>query len=286
MRTHPLLVPHALVAGLIALIACSNDSPTAPSEQAARPPTAVLQLAGGDAYVAGRVLVEFKPGANETAIANSHGAAMGRRYLRKIRLLHVTNGQEMQIVHALRKRADVVFAEPDYIRTIDIGCPLCSVPTDALFGQKWDLDNDGTVRSETGGVLASTGQVDADMDWLEVYDHLGPQFSGSARIAILDTGIRDTHQDIVGRVAVQFDFVNQDPDAADDQGHGTHVAGIAGARGNNAIGVSGVAYGANIDFAIGKVCKVTLISAECASTDIIDGIDWAVLNGANVINMS
>ncbi len=286
MRTHPLLVPHALVAGLIALIACSEDSPTAPSDQTVRPPAAVLRASSGDAYVAGRVLVEFKPGANETAIANSQGAAMGRRYLRKIRMLHVTNGQEMRIVQALRRRADVVFAEPDYIRTIDIGCPSCSVPTDALFGQKWDLDNDGTVRSETGGVLANTGQVDADMDWLEAYDHLGPQFSGSARIAILDTGIRATHQDIVGRVAVQFDFVNQDPDAADDQGHGTHVAGIAGARGNNAIGVSGVAYGANIDFAIAKVCRVTVISAECASSDIIDGIDWAVLNGANVINMS
>ncbi len=286
MRTHPLLVPHALVAGLIALIACSNDSPTAPNEQTARPPTPVLQPASGDAYVPGRVLVEFKPGANETAIANSQGAAMGRRYLRKIRLLHVTNGQEMRIVQALRQRPDVVFAEPDYIRTIDIGCPLCSVPTDALFGQKWDLDNDGTVRSATGSLLANTGQVDADMDWLEAYDHLGPQFSGSARIAILDTGIRATHQDIVGRVAVQFDFVNNDSDAADDQGHGTHVAGIAGARGNNAIGVSGVAYGANIDFAIGKVCAVTVISATCASTDIIDGIDWAVLNGANVINMS
>jgi hypothetical protein len=198
VRTHPLLVPHALAAGLIALIACSNDSPTAPNEQTVRSPATVLQAASGDAYVPGRVLVEFKPGANETAIANSQGAAMGRRYLRKIRLLHVTNGQEMRIVQALRQRPDVVFAEPDYIRTIDIGCPSCSVPTDALFGQKWDLDNDGTVRSETGGVLANTGQVDADMDWLEAYDHLGPQFSGSARIAILDTGIRDTHQDLVG----------------------------------------------------------------------------------------
>ncbi len=286
LRTHPLLVPHALVAGLIALIACSNDSPTAPGEQPVRPPTAVLQPAGGDVYVPGHVLVEFKAGANEVAIANSQGAAMGRRYLGKIRLLHVTNGDEMRIVGVLRNRSDVVFAEPDYIRTIDIGCPLCSAPSDAHFGHKWDLDNDGTVRSDTGTVLANTGQVDADMDWLEAYDHLGPQFSGSARIAILDTGIRATHEDIVGRVGVQYDFVNQDPDAADDQGHGTHVAGIAGARGNNAVGVSGVAYGANIDFAIGKVCRVTLISAECASTDIIDGIDWAVLNGADVINMS
>jgi PKD repeat protein len=288
VRTHPLLVPHALVAGLIALIACSNDSPTAPNEPAAGPRATVLTPAGGDAYVPGRVLVEFKSGANEAAIANSQGATLGRRFLGKIRMLHVTTGQEMQVAKALSGRGDVVFAEPDYIRTIDIGCPSCSVPTDLDFGMKWDLDNDGTIRSETGTVLANTDQADADMDWLEAYDHLGPQFSGSARIAILDTGIRATHEDIVGRVAVQFNFVNNDPDATDDQGHGTHVAGIAGARGNNAIGVSGVAYGANIDFAIGKVCKVTLmgLSAECASSDIIDGIDWAVLNGANVINMS
>src|SRR4030095_15504859 len=67
----------------------------------------------------------------------------------------------------------------------------------------------------------------------------------------------------------------------DDHGHGSHVAGIAAARGGAA--VPGVAYGANIKLLIGKVCNS---AGTCPSSATAHGIVWAADNGANVINMS
>ncbi len=126
------------------------------------------------------------------------------------------------------------------------------------------------------------------MDWLEAFNQLGAGFSGSARIGILDTGVRATHADLSGRVVAQHDFYNNDPDASDDQGHGTHVAGIAGARGGDATGLSGVAWGSNIGFVVAKVCTPTFfgLNAECPSSALAAGITWAVDQGANVLNIS
>ncbi|MFO8174486.1 MAG: PKD domain-containing protein [Longimicrobiales bacterium] len=114
--------------------------------------------------------------------------------------------------------------------------------------------------------------------------------SGSARIGIMDTGIRADHEELVGRVALQHDFFAGDGDAADDNGHGTHVAGIAAANTNNGIGTAGVAFTGTVDFAIAKVCGETgrgpFSSYGCPLDAIADGIVWAVDNGANVLNLS
>jgi PKD repeat protein len=162
------------------------------------------------------------------------------------------------------------------------------IPGDIYFGLKWDLHNDGDVELTPGSPVATTGAADADIDWLEAFDHLGPSMTGAARIGIMDTGIRRTHEDLAGRVVAEFDFDANDPDASDDQGHGTHVAGISGAAGDNETGLAGVAYGPDIEFVIAKVCHVTLfgLSAECPSSALSAGIRWAADNGANVINIS
>ncbi|MGH7563563.1 MAG: S8 family serine peptidase [Gemmatimonadota bacterium] len=240
-------------------------------------------------YVPGRVLVRFKSGGRGLSVASSHGAVVGARILDDIYVLGVERGREMSTVLALRKDPGVVFAEPDYLRTFgDPLCTDCTIPADAYFGLKWDLNNDGDVEITPGSPLASTGAADADIDWLEAFDHLGPSISGSARIAIMDTGIRRTHEDLAGRVIAEYDFDADDPDATDDQGHGTHVAGISGAAGDNEVGVAGVAYGPNIGFLIAKVCHVTFfgLSAECPSSAVSAGIRWAADNGADVINIS
>ncbi len=102
------------------------------------------------------------------------------------------------------------------------------------------------------------------------------------KVAILDTGIDYSHQDLDGNYKGGYDFVFNDADPFDDSfnSHGTHVAGIVAAE-ENGIGVVGVAPEADL-FAV----KV-LDGAGFGSEDwIIAGIDWAVSNGIEVINLS
>ncbi|MGH7549819.1 MAG: S8 family serine peptidase [Gemmatimonadota bacterium] len=278
-----------LLLAALGAMACSGETaPTAPSESAPPAVNPTRQENTGR-FVPGRVLVRFKSGGRGLSVASSHGAVVGARVLDDIYVLGVERGREMSTALALRKDPGVVFAEPDYLRTFgDPLCTGCSIPADAYFGLKWDLNNDGDVEITPGSPLASTGAADADIDWLEAFDHLGPSVSGSARIAIMDTGIRRTHEDLTGRVIGEYDFDADDSDATDDQGHGTHVAGISGAAGDNEVGVAGVAYGPDIGFLIAKVCHVTFfgLSAECPSSALSAGIRWAADNGANVINIS
>ena len=101
-------------------------------------------------------------------------------------------------------------------------------------------------------------------------------------MAILDTGIDYTHEDLDGNYRGGYDFVFGDDDPFDDSrnSHGTHVAGIIAAE-KNGIGVVGVAPEAEI-YAV----KV-LDGAGFGTEDwIIAGIEWAVSNGVDVINMS
>ncbi|GAB1428792.1 hypothetical protein MASR2M17_22230 [Aminivibrio sp.] len=67
-------------------------------------------------------------------------------------------------------------------------------------------------------------------------------------VAILDTGIAQNHEDLVANLWIGpggthgYDVINGDSDPEDDNGHGTHVAGIIGAVGNSSMGISGVAW--------------------------------------------
>ncbi len=100
-------------------------------------------------------------------------------------------------------------------------------------------------------------------------------------ISILDTGIYNhTEFQTPNRIILQHDFYNNDNNATDDNGHGTHVAGIAAGEGGNG---RGVAANASI-FAV-KVCGATDADG-CPESDIIAGIDWSLQNHAQIISMS
>lgn len=116
--------------------------------------------------------------------------------------------------------------------------------------------------------------------------HVWQQFGitgAGIRIAIIDTGIDYLHPDLGGgfgpghKVVGGYDFVNSDQDPIDDNGHGTHVAGIAAANGV----IKGVAPDANL-----LAVKVLDGFGFGFDSNIIAGIEWAVTNGANIINMS
>ncbi|HYC62024.1 MAG TPA: S8 family serine peptidase [Thermoanaerobaculia bacterium] len=103
------------------------------------------------------------------------------------------------------------------------------------------------------------------------------------KVAIIDTGIDYTHPDLGGcfgvtcKVAGGYDYVNDDGDPADDNGHGTHVAGIVAANGT----VKGVAPGATL-----LAYKVLDSSGYGWTSDIVAALEQAVLDGAKVANLS
>jgi len=107
-------------------------------------------------------------------------------------------------------------------------------------------------------------------------------------VAIIDTGVDYLHPDLQNRMwqnnqgQFGFDFVSNDTNPLDDNGHGTHVAGLAAAQSGNNIGISGV-LGYH-----GKIMAIKALDAEGGGDldAVINGINFAVDNGADVINMS
>ncbi|MDI6817171.1 MAG: S8 family serine peptidase [Actinomycetota bacterium] len=100
-------------------------------------------------------------------------------------------------------------------------------------------------------------------------------------VAVIDTGVDYTHEDLANKVIKGYDFINNDNDPMDDHFHGTHVAGIIAAETNNAIGIAGVAPNAKI-----LAIKVLSRTGEGTDLQISKGIMYAADNGAKVINLS
>jgi len=127
--------------------------------------------------------------------------------------------------------------------------------------------------------VKATGQVQdwgitsvkAPSAWTSSYTGKG------VKVGVIDTGVA-THEDLV--VSGGASFVSYTTSYKDDQGHGTHVAGIIGAK-NNTLGTVGVAPDASL-YAI----KVLDNNGSGNLSDVVSGIDWAIANGMNIINMS
>lgn len=276
-----------LAGSALALAACTDRTPLSPRAELAAPAAAVASVASsdlvpGEDFVAGQVIVRFRPGAARSEIAEAHRARKkDDMLLARTEILSVPVGEELAIAAQLAKNPNVEFAEVDHIAKIEpcATTQSCLLPDGQFFGYKWDLHNTGTVVGQAGA------KADADIDWAEAFDFLGGNsFAGSAVIGILDTGIRSTHQAFVGKILAGRRFLADGQPVtnfADDHSHGSHVAGIAAARGDAA--VPGVAYGTNIKLLVGKVCNS---AGQCPSSATADGIVWATDNGANVINMS
>ncbi|MEO7294801.1 MAG: S8 family serine peptidase, partial [Candidatus Limnocylindria bacterium] len=119
------------------------------------------------------------------------------------------------------------------------------------------------------------------LDRMRVRDAWSLETGGSGVVAVLDTGVQANHQDLAGRVLPGHDFVNNDTNAADDNGHGTWVAGIIAANANDAYGIAGITWS-------DKILPVKIMSREGSgdTADLTSAIVWAANQGATVINMS
>jgi thermitase len=99
-------------------------------------------------------------------------------------------------------------------------------------------------------------------------------------IAILDTGIDRNHEDLENKVVAEINF-SESPSAADFNGHGTHIAGIMAATGNNGLGIIGLAPQSRL-----MNVKAANDDGTVSTAAVTQGIIWAVDHGARVININ
>ena len=100
------------------------------------------------------------------------------------------------------------------------------------------------------------------------------------KVALLDSGLDPDHPDLRGNYRGGYDFVNDDPEPRDDNGHGTEVAGVVAAE-EDGFGLVGVAPRVEL-YAV----KVLGSNARGAISDVIKGIEWAIQHGIKVVNLS
>jgi subtilisin family serine protease len=230
----------------------------------------------GSKYAPGQVLVKFRP----TVSAQSVQTTIGAYESRIVRRIPQINVYQLQIpgsatveemVYVLGQNPDVVYAEPNYTTAITVS------PNDEFFWRQYALYNSGDILAIPGSPQGkSRADIKATAAWEET------KGDGDIVIAVIDTGVDLRHPDLKNKIANSGrDFVNDDFEATDDHGHGTHVAGIAAAETNNSQGIAGVAWNC-------KVLPVKVVDKGGSGlySWLIEGINWAADNGAQVINMS
>lgn len=156
------------------------------------------------------------------------------------------------LLAALAADPRVEFAERDRAYA------LLTLPDDPLVGEQWNLRQ---VRAPEAWDIATGG--------------------GDVIVAVLDSGIDGSHPDLAGRVVRGRNVRERNSDTRDDIGHGTHVAGVIGARGDNGIGVAGLSWGVRL-----MPIKITNRQGDASISAAAEGIRWAVDNGARIINLS
>lgn len=200
-------------------------------------------------------------------------------------------GGVLETVEALKEIDGITDAEPNYLYTAD----SIGQPEELERSNSWFL----TESAASGGLNVLNG-------WATAIEKTGKAPGTGAVVAVIDTGVDYTHEDLAASMWVNTaelygeDGVDDDgngyiddiygintttsqsrpTDPMDDNGHGTHIAGII-AMANNSKGGVGIAYGAKI-----MAIKAGQSTGTFSSADIVEAIEYAVSMGADVINMS
>lgn len=212
----------------------------------------VLGVPGRD-YVANEILVKYRPGRSGTigrlALPGRVVDTIPQLNVARVRLLPGMSVE--RAMRAINRSGSFQYAEPNYKYQ-----PYQLNPNDPRFSEQYGLP-----------------RVDLPQAWSRV---LG---SATVRIAVIDTGINKTHEDLKDIIAPgERDFSDNDNDATDLDGHGTHSAGIAGATTNNALGVAGAGWGV-------RILPLKIFPNSFANVSAA-AITYAADQGCKVISMS
>ena len=239
---------------LIALLCVSLFFPPL-NVSAAAPQTPLFQEAD---FVPGELIVIMKAGSSMSALSlpeKARASTKKRPGLEKLNagVINVPAGQESAYIAQLKKQKDVLAVEPNYIVSADL------YPNDPAYPL-----------NQYGPAL-----IQAESAWDTTIG------SNSVIIAIIDSGLDASHPEFFGRTVAGYDFVYDDSVPEDEYGHGTHVAGIAAATGNNAQGIAGIAWGVRI-----MPLRMLDEYGRGDIADLAEALVWAADNGAKIINLS
>jgi thermitase len=244
-------------------------------------------------YKDGELLVKFKEGVPEKAMDQIH-ATIGATKIKRFEYLHIDlvglpRGMAVAAAEARYHAIPFVeYSEPNYqVHMVDL-----DIPNDPLFSQMWDLYNTG----QNGGTPGA--DIDAPSGWA-----CGSTGSANVVVAVIDTGVDYTHPDLMqnmwknpGEIA-GISGVDDDHDGYvddvyginaigstgnpfDDCGHGTHVAGIIGAVGDNGVGVTGVNWDVGI-----MACKFLDANGYGYTAGAITCLEYVRKMKANGVNI-
>jgi len=205
----------------------------------------------------GEYIVKLRENAARMSVkkkAQENGAAFLREK-KDYMLIKVSKVTEKRALSLLASDPGIAYVEPN------IRLTKYSTVSDPGFPDQWGLD-----------------AADVPEAWEKVTG------TSEVTVAVVDTGVDYTHPDLAGRVDTEhdFDYVNFDDDAMDDQGHGTHVAGIIAAKADEQ-GVVGVAGKTNV-----RILPLKVLDQQGVGDmfDVAMAIMDAADLGASVINLS
>lgn len=178
------------------------------------------------------------------------------KHLNSIYIFRSTVMETPEMIEYFNQRKNIEYAEPNFILMQN----EANGPNDLLYQEnyQWNLPVIGTEQ----GWNITRGNEEIE-------------------IAIVDTGVDLDHPDLRNRLVKGYNVINEKAEPDDDNGHGTHVAGIIASETDNNEGVAGITW-------YSKIMPVKAMGAKGYGTtfDIAKGIVWAVDHGADVINLS
>lgn len=234
-------------------------------------------------YANDEIIVKFKDTTSVSTIQQKLKNNISAKSIYKQRAYRIQLSKQTveEAIAQYKNDPDVEYAQPNYIYTVQ------TIPNDPGFYMQWAFKNTGQridawYTKNNPGIPSS--DIGTEKAWNAATD------CSNVIVAVLDSGVNYVHEDLqnnmwdgkaMGFPNHGYNFSSYNDDPMDYHGHGTHVAGIIAAQGNNGIGVTGVCWKATI-----MAVKVLSDEGYGYSSGIASGIYFAAEHGAKIINMS